>query len=85
MSVDRGWMKRRVNPDDCSVTDEFKTGVTEFLKFSFSPICVSNWMIKCPWLKCDLIKSKDREVVTVHLYSWVFVGSTRLGLIMGKH
>ncbi|GJX95484.1 peptidase S8, subtilisin-related protein [Tanacetum coccineum] len=36
MSVDRSWMKRRVNPDDGSVTQEFKDGVKEFLEFAFN-------------------------------------------------
>ncbi|GJX79795.1 zinc finger, CCHC-type containing protein [Tanacetum coccineum] len=73
MSVDRSWMKRRINPDDGSVTQEFKDGVKEFLEFAFNhPRAVGRVKIKCPCFKCELLKLHKRDVITLHLYKWGF-------------
>ena len=66
-------MKRRVNPHDGSINQEFKDGVKEFLDFAFSqPRAVGRVAIRCPCFKCELLKKHKRDDITLHLYKWGF-------------
>ena len=82
----RKWMDQRVGPDQRTVSDEFMTGVLEFLEFACAHCHNPTRSLRCPCKKCKCMAFHSIDEVKGHLcmrgfmsdyYYWTSHGEQR--------
>ena len=66
MASDRSWMNRQLNASK-RMTDEYKIGVENFIKFASARTDDSKGMIRCPRNECGNYYLKFPDNVTLDL------------------